>query len=74
MIAGNPQLLVKLAAADITAAPTVLSVEGFRFEPAEKYRLSSGALTAPANAAVTEENAAAYTLKPTWTPSRTPIS
>lgn len=66
MIAGNPQLLVKLAAADITAAPTVLSVEGFRFEPAEKYRLSSGALTAPANAAVTEENAAAYTLKPTW--------
>lgn len=73
VIAGNPQLLVKLAAADITAAPTVLSVEGFRFEPAEKYRLSSGALTAPANAAVTEENAAAYTLKPTWTPSRTPI-
>lgn len=66
VIAGNPQLLVKLAAADITAAPTVLSVEGFRFEPAEKYRLSSGALTAPANAAVTEENAAAYTLKPTW--------
>lgn len=73
VIAGNPQLLVKLAAADITAAPTVLSVKGFRFEPAEKYRLSSGALTAPANAAVTEENAAAYTLKPTWTPSRTPI-
>lgn len=66
VISGNPQLLVKLGAADITAAPTVLSVEGFRFEPAEKHRLSSGALTAPANAAVTEENAAAYTLKPTW--------
>ena len=33
----------------------VLSVEGFRFEPAEKYRLSSGALTAPSNAVVTEE-------------------
>lgn len=74
VISGNPQLLVKLGAADITAAPTVLSVEGFRFEPAEKHRLSSGALTAPANAAVTEENAAAYTLKPTWTPFRMPIS
>lgn len=66
VIAKNPQLLVKLAPADITAVPTVLSVEGFRFEPAEKYRVSSGALTAPANARVTEENAAAYTLTPSW--------
>lgn len=66
VIAKNPQLLVKLAAADITAAPAVLSVEGFRFEPAEKYRVSSGALAAPANARVTEENAAAYTLTPSW--------
>lgn len=62
----NPQLLVKLAAADITAAPTVLSVEGFKFEPAEKLRVSSGALSVPANARVTEENTAAYTLKPAW--------
>lgn len=66
VIAKNPQLLVKLAAADITAAPVVLSVEGFRFEPAEKYRVSSGALAAPTNARVTEENAAAYTLTPSW--------
>lgn len=66
VIAKNPQLLVKLAPADITAAPTVLSVEGFRFEPAEKYRVSSGVLAAPANARVTEENAAAYTLTPSW--------
>ncbi len=66
VIAGTPKLLVKLAATDITAVPTVLSVEGFRFEPVEKRRLSPGALTAPANAVVTEENAAAYTLKPTW--------
>lgn len=68
VITKNPQLLVKLAATDITAAPAVLTVEGFRFAPAEKYRLSSGALAVPAKAQVTEENAAAYTLKPTWEP------
>ena len=40
VIAKNPQLLVKLAATDVTANPVVLSVEGFQFQPAEKYRLS----------------------------------
>lgn len=65
-IVKNPMLLVKLAAADITAAPVVLSLEGFRFEPAEKLRVSSGPLSVLANARVTEENTAAYTLKPEW--------
>lgn len=66
VISKNPQLLVKLTATDVTANPVVLSVEGFQFQPAEKYRLSSGPLSAPANAGVTEENTTAYTLKPTW--------
>lgn len=57
---------MKLTATDVTANPVVLSVEGFQFQPAEKYRLSSGPLSAPANAGVTEENTTAYTLKPTW--------
>lgn len=35
VIAKNPQLLVKLAATDVTANPVVLSVEGFQFQPAE---------------------------------------
>ena len=67
MISKNPQLLVKLTATDVTANPVVLSVEGFQFQPAEKYRLSSGPLSAPANAGDKEENTTAYTLKPTWT-------
>lgn len=66
VITRNPQLLVKLAATDITAAPTVLDIEGFRFQPVDKYKVSSGALTAPSKAQVTEENTAPYTLKPTW--------
>lgn len=66
VITRNPQLMVKLNAIDVTVASTILTVEGFRFEPAEKYRLSSGALCAPAHATVTEENTTAYTLKPTW--------
>lgn len=65
VITKNPQLLVKLAAADITANPTVLTVEGFRFSPADKYRVTSGSLTSP-KIRITDENTQAYTLKPTW--------
>jgi alpha-glucosidase (family GH31 glycosyl hydrolase) len=61
----NPQLLVKLASADITANRISLKMEGFRFEPADKYKISSGALTAP-KAQVANENREAYTLKPAW--------
>lgn len=66
VITKNPQLLVKLAPTDITAAPTTLVVEDFLFSPAEKLRVTSGALTAPANATIKDENIAPYTLKPTW--------
>lgn len=66
VITKNPQVLVKLAAADITANPTVLHVEGFVFAPANTHRVTAGALTAPQNAQVKAENVEAYTLKPTW--------
>lgn len=65
VITKNPQLLVKLAATDITANRTTLKVSGFVFAPADSYKKSTGALTAP-QAQVAEEDAAAYTLKPTW--------
>ena len=65
MITKNPQLLVKLAATDITAHSTKLIIEGFVFAPADNYKLTSGALIAP-EAQITEENTEAYTLKPTW--------
>lgn len=66
IITKNPQLLVKLASSDITAGATVLTVQGFAFEPADRYRTTSGTLTAPQNARITDENTEAYTLKPTW--------
>lgn len=65
IITKNPQLLVKLAASDITAAPTVLTVEGFVFEPADEYRKTTGNIVAP-QALIAEENTEAYSLKPTW--------
>lgn len=65
VITKNPQLLVKVAASDITAAPTLFTIEGFVFEPADRYRNRSGNLTAP-QALIAEENTEAYTLKPTW--------
>ena len=65
-ITKNPQVRIRLAATDITAHQTVVNGEGFRFAPADRYRVTTGALTAPQNAQVTEENREAYTLKPTW--------
>lgn len=63
----NPQLLVKLQSIDITINPVTLSIEGFKFEPVDKQRLSTGKLTAPVNARVSDKNREAYTLTPSWT-------
>ena len=65
VITKNPVLMVKLASTDVTANTTQLVVEGFRFEPTDNLRASSGALEAP-KAQITDENTEAYTLKPTW--------
>lgn len=66
VITGNPKMLVKLAATDITANQTSLQIEGFVFDPADKYSISSGLLNAAINPTVKDENATAYTLTPTW--------
>lgn len=65
VITKNPQLLVKLAATDITANPTTLRIDGFVFAPTDNSKVKTGTLVAP-QAQVTEENRAPYTLKPTW--------
>lgn len=63
----NPQLLVKLQSTDITINPITLSIDGFKFEPVDKQRVSAGKLTAPVNAMVSDKNKEAYTLTPSWT-------
>ncbi|NCE72486.1 TIM-barrel domain-containing protein [Odoribacter sp. Z80] len=65
VITKNPQVLVKLAATDVTQSPVSLNIEGFIYEPTDKLRTSTGSLIAP-EAQITEENTEAYTLKPTW--------
>lgn len=66
VITKNPQVLIKIASTDITKSAVRVTIEGLEFNPAERYLVSTGALTAPANAKVTEENTEAYTVKPTW--------
>ncbi|RZM21224.1 MAG: DUF5110 domain-containing protein, partial [Pedobacter sp.] len=63
----NPQLLIKLGATDITQNPVMATIEGFRYEPADRQRISSGKLAAPVHAEVADKNTGAYTLMPTWT-------
>ena len=47
VITKNPQLLVRLAVADITAVPAVLKISGFVFAPADSHLVSLGSLVAP---------------------------
>lgn len=65
IITKNPQVLVKLSASDITAGTTTLIIEGFVFNPADSYRVTSGSLVAP-EVEITDANTEAYTLTPTW--------
>lgn len=65
VITKNPQLLVKLAATDITVNVTTLRIEGFCFAPEDRHRITTGTLTTPI-ARITAGNTEAYTLKPTW--------
>jgi alpha-glucosidase (family GH31 glycosyl hydrolase) len=62
----NPQVLIRLSTTDITVNTVIATIDGFKFEPNDKQRISSGKLTVPAQAGVSDQNRTAYTLKPTW--------
>jgi len=62
----NPQVLIKLGATDISVNAVVATIEGFRYEPLNTQLVSSGKLSSPLHAEVSDKNREAYTLKPTW--------
>ncbi|HAY3561848.1 TPA: DUF5110 domain-containing protein [Elizabethkingia meningoseptica] len=62
----NPQVLVKTGKSDITSQKIIVEVEGFRFEPKDHLKLTSGNLQAPKNVQISDKNLEAYTVKPTW--------
>ena len=64
-IAKNPQVWVKVQKADITSSAVVLNAEGFRYAPADRYLVSTGALSAP-SVSIAADDITAYTLKPKW--------
>ncbi len=66
VITKNPQVLIKIQSTDITVNPVTINIDGFKFEPVDKQRVSTGKLTAPAHASITDKNREAYTLTPTW--------
>lgn len=63
----NPVVHVKLHAVDVTADRVQVEMKGFAFAPADRLLKQTGALQAP-QAQITDENAGAYTLTPTWSP------
>ena len=64
-IVKNPLLLVKLAKADVTAQTTVVTVQGYNFNPIDRQKISSGALSAPV-VQITRLTSEAYSLEPVW--------
>ncbi len=66
VIIKNPVLRVKLAPADITVNEQILDISDFVFEPSDKNKITKGPLTVPVSAQVKQEEATAFTLKPTW--------
>src|SRR5690606_7153415 len=62
----NPQLLVKIEETDVTLNPISLTIKGFEYTPADRFKKSSGALNAPSSVSIPEEKTKAYTLEPTW--------
>lgn len=62
----NPQVWVKTAKADIMNQKVSLELEGYKFDPENHLKITSGSLTAPKNVQITDKNLEAYTVKPTW--------
>lgn len=62
----NPQFWVKVGPTDITKNQVAIELKGFQFSPADKHLVTTGDITAPTNAQVTDENSEAYFLSPTW--------
>lgn len=61
----NPQVWVKLSAADVTRTKIELVVEGFKFAPINSYLKQTGSLQAP-QVRIADEKVTAYTVTPTW--------
>lgn len=62
----NPVVYIRLAMADITTTTTRVTVDGFSFVPTNKLTQKTGALIAPAQGIIMENNRTAFTLTPTW--------
>ncbi|KUG12101.1 alpha-xylosidase [Elizabethkingia sp. HvH-WGS333] len=62
----NPQIWVKTAKADIANQKVSLELDGYKFDPENHLKITSGSLTAPKNVQITDKNLEAYTVKPTW--------
>lgn len=65
VITKNPQLIVKVGTCDVTASGVEVTVKGFEFNPADRLRVSKGALEAP-KVKFTEEGVQPYNLAPSW--------
>ncbi len=65
VITKNPQLLIKLASADVSEKDVAVTVAGFEFAPADRFKVSTGQMAAP-KPVVTEEGTGVFSLTPSW--------
>ncbi|WP_430810021.1 MULTISPECIES: TIM-barrel domain-containing protein [unclassified Carboxylicivirga] len=62
----NPQLMVKMAACDVSQNDIRLQLRGFAYQPDNHLLQQEGGLISMNNACVADTNATAYTLMPSW--------
>jgi len=62
----NPQILIKLAATDITKNDITVVIEGFKAELIDKQLVSQGTLIAPQNFRINVTDNGAFNFKPSW--------
>ena len=65
VITKNPQLLIKLDKCDVVDNKVEVTVNGFEFKPADRLRVSTGALAAP-KVKFNDADVQPYDLAPSW--------
>ncbi|MDO4929554.1 MAG: glycoside hydrolase family 31 protein [Bacteroidales bacterium] len=66
-ITKNPQLLVKLAKADVSETTVEVTVAGYEYAPASRFLVSTGSLSAP-KPVIADSCIGSFELTPSWAP------
>ena len=62
----NPQININLQKVDITSTPIEILIDGYQYQPENKFLQHTGKLSAPQQVVINDKDKTAYTLTPSW--------